>query len=171
MNKLLLSLLLLASAIVLLLRQSPLRLAALAPLQIALSNDTGLTLVLNGHAGTSLDWNRLATSNILNLTSYSELSPRLFTPYGQSSAEASYLAKSIGIFIIFISYAGRKICDTFNHVVVIDTNPDARFLLQMMLDGTCRPDMQILMITTNRFDFNIIDYWYFPSNQSGTITT
>jgi hypothetical protein len=43
--------------------------------------------------------------------------------------------------------------------VVIDTNPDARFLLQMMVEGTCRKDMRMLMITTNRFDFDIIDYW------------
>jgi hypothetical protein len=97
LNKLILSLLLIASALVLLLQQSTLRLAAMAPLQLALSNSSGMTLVLNGHAGTALDWNRLATSEILNLTSYSELSPRLFTPYGQSKAEAAFLGKTIGI--------------------------------------------------------------------------
>lgn len=120
-NKLLLALLLVASALVLLLQQSTMRLSALAPLQIALvfpfpltlaafnlslsfafaffhtqSNETGMTLVLNGHAGTALDWNRIATSTVLNLTSYSELSPRLFTPYGQSGAEADFLSKTIG---------------------------------------------------------------------------
>lgn len=96
-NKLILSLLLIASALVLLLQQSTLRLSAMAPLQLTLSNSSGMTLVLNGHSGTALDWNRLVSSEILNLTSYSELSPRLFTPYGQSRAEATFLGKTIGI--------------------------------------------------------------------------
>jgi len=151
-NKLLILLLLISSTLLYFLKTTTLRLRGFHSQNLVFSNSTSAPLsivdilLLNGHSGTSLDFQRIATH--LNFT-YQEISPRSFTPYGQSGAEARFLEKTIGV----------KICATYKYVVVIDTNPDARFLLQMMLENNCPNVRKVLMITTNRFDFDVIDYW------------
>lgn len=144
-NKLLFLLLLLSTMTLLFLKNTTVRMRKFKnkPLDLV-SNST--MLLINGHAGTSLDFSRIASR--LNI-SYHEISPRDFAPYGQSRAEADYLAKTIGL----------KICSAYQYVGVIDTNPDARFLLQLMIENKCNSIKKLLFITTNRFDFDIIDYW------------
>jgi hypothetical protein len=72
---------------------------------------------INGHGGTSDNFKYL--SNLLNF-SFAELSPRIYNDFGQTNKKAhSLLAMKFGDFF----------CNAFDIVVVGDTNPDARFLL------------------------------------------
>lgn len=48
----------------------------------------------------------------------------------------------------------NQFCDLYSHVIVADINPDAKFLLQRILESpeTCKMK-RLIMYTTNRFDY------------------
>ena len=101
--------------------------------------------LINRHQGAGLDFAHVA--KLLNFE-FSEFDPKKFTLYGQSLQEANTLNK-LGL--------GDYFCRCFDIVAVLDTNPDARFLLQRLDQespqaSTCGLK-KIIMITTNRFDY------------------
>lgn len=48
----------------------------------------------------------------------------------------------------------NKFCNIYSHVIVVDINPDAKFLMQRILDSpdTCKMK-RLILHTTNRFDY------------------
>ncbi|KAJ3408473.1 hypothetical protein CcCBS67573_g04859 [Chytriomyces confervae] len=113
----------------------------------------GRTAFINGHGGTRDDFAYMAHQLGFE---YSELDPRAFWFYGINETHADFMNEK--------GRLGDFFCRSFDTVVVGDTIPDVRFLLQWIDTHAdqCTQLSKIVMMTTNRFDFGIKD-WDLPS--------
>ena len=122
-------------------------------------SDIPRVALINRHFGAGQDFNHVATSLNFN---YTKFDPTFYSPYGPSKYEARLL-----------NHFADYICDCFDTVVVIDTNPDARFLLERIdreephIQGNfiytksnvlprCGVE-KVVIVSTNRFDYIVPD--------------
>ncbi|KAJ3386231.1 hypothetical protein HDU92_002629 [Lobulomyces angularis] len=104
--------------------------------------------LINGHFGVSQDI--IYALSLFNLTYTQIVDPRRFAPYGHSKKYADYLNN--------VEKLGDYFCDNFETVIVGDTIPDSRFLLQRLDEETYRGKCHIkklILFTTARFDYGL----------------